>query len=150
MDMRSFRLPPDLWKRLEAARYAVNERRVRRISMSSILRALLERGLEDPGRAFEFGARIYRPERARKAVAELRAEAQAQQSAATLRERVNAAIDRLQLTPAAFAAAVGGDRRAAEKFYHAGQLPDSNAAELVDRLREWLSIVDAGATSPAG
>ena len=150
MDIRSVRLPPSLWRRLEVALAEVNRARARRVSMSSVMRALLERGLEDPGPALDFGARVYRPERAAQARAALQAETYAQRSASLLRDRVNAAVDRLQVD----AGGIRGccRRRPAQcgKIDHSALLPDHNAAELVDRVSEWLARVEIGASSSAG
>lgn len=140
MPVRSMRLPDALWLRLEATTAEVNRRRRRRISTSSVIRALIERALDEPGDALDFDAKISRPTRVVQSQKVKRAAANAERELGDLFKDVSDAVDRLQLTPAEFARAVGGNRRDLERFYHRGAFPDSDAMPFISRIQEWLLV----------
>lgn len=114
-------------------------RRGRDISISSVIRALLERALNEPGDALNFDAKIPRPPRVIRNQKAKLAAAQAEREAADLFRKVSDAVDRLQIQPAEFASAVGGNRSDVEQFYHRGTLPEGDATPLIARIRNWLN-----------
>lgn len=145
MPVRSVRLPDVLWRRLEAALAQANRDRRRKVSMSSVLRALLEKALDEPGGTFDFDAKIARPDRVHRDRAAKLAAAQAETDASSLWEQVSEVSDRLEMTPVEFATAVGGDRHEAMLFYHRGALPEGDVLPFVGRVRTWLrEHADAG------
>lgn len=138
MPVRSLRLPQTLWQRLEAARMEVNRGRRRPVSLSTVIRALLERGLAQPG-ALDLDAKIVRPDRIlRERTAKLAAAKSADDARALFRQASDR-IDEMQLTPPLFAAAIGGNRREAEAFYYRGELPASEPLEFLKRVQSWLA-----------
>lgn len=145
MRIRSVRLPDALWERLDAARADAARRadaergRPRPVPVATVIRALLERGLEHPGDALDLHAKAIRPAGALRRRAEGLAAARTAEEARDLFSRVTAAVDRLRLTPLEFALGVGGHRRDAEKFYFSGALPQGDPRAFLDRVGEWLA-----------
>lgn len=152
MRIRSVRLPDALWERLEAARAEAARRadaargRRRPVPVASVIRALLEHGLERPGDALDLHAKAIRPAGVLRRRAEDLAATRAAAQARDLFTRASEAVDRLRLTPLEFARRVGGNRRDAEKFYFSGALPEGDPRPLLDRVGEWLA---ASAPGPA-
>lgn len=138
MSVRSVRLPDALWRRLEAVCATLNHGRRKPVGVSSVVRALLERGLNDPGDALDFDGKVVRPERAIRArAARLRAGEQ-EREVAELHRAVERVVDRLEMTPLAFARALGGDRFVAQRFLQSGVPPDGDAAPFLERVRAWV------------
>lgn len=138
MSVRSVRLPDVLWGRLEEVCATLNHGRRKPVGVSSVVRALLERGLNDPGDSLDFDGKVMRPERAIRArAARLRAGEQ-ERVVAELHRAVERLVDRLEMTPLAFARALGGNRIAAQRFLQTGAPPDGDSAPFLERVRVWI------------
>ena len=138
MPVRSLRLPQALWQRLEVTCAEVNRGRRRPVSLSTVIRALLERGLAQPG-ALDLDAKVVRPDRIFRERAAKLAATKAADDARELFRQAADRIDEMQLTPPLFVAAIGGDRREAEAFYFRGELPASEPLEFLKRVQSWLA-----------
>lgn len=139
MPVRSVRLPYTIWHRLEIVTTEVNRRRRRRLGTSSVIRALLTYALDNPGDALNFEAKLFKPARTKQLQAAKLSTLRAEQDSVNLFREVFELVERLQMTPAGFAKAVGGNRHDLGQFYHRGTLPEGDTVFLVTKIREWLA-----------
>ncbi|MFC7739454.1 hypothetical protein ACFQX4_27770 [Roseomonas sp. GCM10028921] len=106
--------------------------------MASVIRLLLERGLQDPT-PLDFEARIFRAERVHQQRVHQTETERAHAKAQDLFARTQVVVDALGIGPGAFVKAIGGDKEAAEIFYNRPALPPNDAVAFVARVERWLS-----------
>lgn len=160
MAVRSLRLPESLWRRLTEALTEVNKGRHRPVTMSSLIRILLEDRLEQTARPIPIGKGIIRPSLGRepshvhalevhKGTANVAFKASPNMLSADMPEqnlifdRFKAVIAEKRITANAFVSKFlerfPGDRKSLVEFYHSGQTPPGQAgADFLTYVREWM------------
>lgn len=161
MPVRSLRLPENLWERLTEKLAEVNSDRHRPVTMSSLIRILLEDRLEQIERPILFGRGIIRPSLGRESSAVAGSERHKSTRETVFKARLstlpdhmpesNLVFDRFKvlitkerITPNAFVSnfleRFSGDRKMLVAFYHSGQTPPGQAgADLLTCVEEWIS-----------
>lgn len=160
MAVRSMRLPENLWRRLTETLTDVNRGRPRPVTMSSLIRILLEDRLEQPERPIPFGKGILRPSLNREPTQVQRREVHKGTPEAALKARPdmvsadtperNSIFDRFKLLIAEkritsnafvskFLERFPGDRRTLVEFYYSGQTPAGQAgSDLLTYVAGWM------------
>lgn len=153
MQVLTLRMPERLWQQLEVVRDDVNKSRVKLnkkspklqlspVSLSSVIRVLLEYGLEHRS-SIDFERNIVRPDRIYRERAERNTVSLAQSERAQLFKSVQDLVDKYKITPPEFHRYVGGDRVEAHDFYNQGKLPDVHPGNFVERLKTWIASMKA-------
>jgi hypothetical protein len=153
MRVRSVRLPGGLWQRLETLCDEVNRQRLDAlqkqgykqdptpVTLSSVLRGLLEQGLA-AGKPIDFEAAVVRPPRVYRERAEKLARTRAVDEGPSVFETCRQLCDRHAITPPAFHKAIGGDRVAAQEFYVRGKLPKEYPHEFLRKVKIWNASME--------
>lgn len=137
MPVRTVRLPDHLWQRLGARQAEINKGRTDPVSLSSVVRVLLEQALA-ANLPIDFEGDVVRPPRIYRDRAAKLAKSNAQIEAPTIFRKANDLFEVHAITPPIFHAAIGGERADAQRFFHAGKLPEQDAAGFLERVKAWI------------
>lgn len=153
MEVLTLRMPGHLWHRLvemrddaNKARAELNGRhpklRLSPLSLSTVIRVLLEHGLEHRSN-IDFEGKIVRPDRIHRERAEKHAALLAKSERTKLHKIVQELIEEHKITPPEFQRYIGASRTDSRQFYDSGQLPEINTVDFVDRLKTWIASMNA-------
>jgi len=155
MTIRSFRLPAEVWDRLEAKLVEINADRRRPVTVSTLVRAILEHGVNMPCDQLGIGSKALRITRlgapvetvpstgAIIAVAVPLPKASSSPtvtSSESLFEQAREAFKQKNITAREFGQQLGVDPKQSAAYYHYGQIPDGvRGEELVLAVERWLA-----------
>ena len=138
MEIHSIRLPGNLWDELNEICKMVNRTRRKPLSVSTIIRELIEIGLRESSEV------LFQP---RKDPTEYNRHDTAEKSspgsdiaahAFEVFQQFGDFAEKSGITPRIFFEAVGGDRSETYEFFFTGRLPAQNGPIFLERVERWL------------